>query len=278
MSYVSTNLMGGLGNQMFQIAAGIALADKLQREAKFHLHAFVPMQGNTPDLYKDNIFRYVKFDRPVIEEPAFPFLNNEETFFDKFQVDMYQSVDPVILNGYFQSDRFFTNQADYIKGIFAPPYESKILLEEKFPEIKSEKTLSLHVRRGDYINIRHVLPVLHESYFIKTVERNFPEYDKMFIFSDSREWVEENLKFPNSVFVDGLADYEEMWLMSMCKHNIISNSSFSWWASYLNKNPEKQVYSPDVWFGREAPKQVCSIYRDDMTLVKMRNNEGFLYA
>jgi hypothetical protein len=78
------------------------------------------------------------------------------------------------------------------------------------------------------------------------------DYDNLFVFSDDVKWCSNNLKFNNMVFMDGFDDIEDLFIMSTCKHNIIANSSFSWWGAWLNNNPDKKVVAPANWFGQQA--------------------------
>ena len=77
-------------------------------------------------------------------------------------------------------------------------------------------------------------------------------YENLYVFSDDINWCKTNLKFKNMVFVEGNDDVEDLWLMSLCDHNIIANSSFSWWGAWLNINPNKKVISPKRWFGEQT--------------------------
>ena len=119
-------------------------------------------------------------------------------------------------------------------------------------------TLSLHIRRGDYLKINHVLPIIDKSYIEYCVSQ-FQNYSKLLIFSDDKEWAKNNLNFENSIIVENLEDYEELWLMSLCDNNIMSNSTFSWWASYINKK-NNRVLCPSIWFGPSGHKNYDNIF------------------
>ena len=116
---------------------------------------------------------------------------------------------------------------------------------------------SIHIRRGDYVTSKasnKVHGVLNMNYYknaIKLLEKNFSNDIHFFLFSDDIEWVVDNLKIKNSTFIiNGLKSdpHEDIYLMSLCDHNIIANSSFSWWGAWLNTNPEKMVVCPQRWF------------------------------
>ena len=109
----------------------------------------------------------------------------------------------------------------------------------------------MHIRRTDYTTSNGYHPVQTVEYYKKALEI-IGEYDKLFIFSDDIEWCRNNLKFDNMIFIEGNTDIEDLYLISLCKHNIIANSSFSWWGAWLNKNPNKKVIAPSKWFGDMA--------------------------
>jgi hypothetical protein len=141
-----------------------------------------------------------------------------------------------------------------------------------------ENTISVHIRRGDYLGISNILPSIDRSYIDKALELH-GGYDKLLIFSDDKEFA-KSLNYKNSIVVEGLEDYEEMWLMSLCNHHIISNSSFSWWGSFLNNliNSKKRIYAPSIWLGPTAEPFVKDIYRKEMIKVNVEYKNGVLYA
>jgi hypothetical protein len=136
-------------------------------------------------------------------------------------------------------------------------------------------SVSIHVRRGDYLNISNVLPVIDKSYIDKSLEL-IPEKSHIFIFSNDKNWVRENLNYDNVTIVDDLEDYEELWMISLCNHNIISNSSFSWWGAFLNKHKDKKVLCPSVWFGPDGEKKWDDIYESDWIKIPVEFSDGKL--
>jgi len=112
---------------------------------------------------------------------------------------------------------------------------------------------------------------------VKYVERSLEvigKYSHIFIFTDDKAWVKENLKFDNCTYINE-EDYLEMWIMSLCKNNIICNSTFSWWASFLNKNKYKKVVAPSMWFGPRGPQNYKDIYEKNWIVVDVKYNNGF---
>lgn len=246
MSFVTSYLMGGLGNQMFQIAHAISHARRLSLDFFFDKKSETDRQGNQVFCYKDNVFRNIKF----VDSFDVPLMRLYESDI------VGQNIDNLLLNynieffGYFQSEVFFQNCLDYIRDIFSPTEQ---FIEEKNKKYSflNSKTVSLHIRRGDYLNLSKIHPVISESY-IKAALEHCKNYDHLIIFTDDKEWA-HGLDLRDAFIVEGQEDYEDLWLMSLCKNNIISNSTFSWWASFLNRNPEKKIIAPSVWLGPEEP-------------------------
>ena len=114
-----------------------------------------------------------------------------------------------------------------------------------------ENTVSLHVRRTDYVNLQNYHPIAAIQYYKDALD--LIEHDKVVVFSDDINWCKKNFKFNNMVFIEGNSNIEDLYLMSMCNNNVIANSSFSWWAAWLNKNEYKKIVAPKVWFGPAAP-------------------------
>ena len=116
--------------------------------------------------------------------------------------------------------------------------------------IKNSNSVSLHVRRGDYLNLKNV-GVLDVDYYMKSVEyiRKNVEKPIFFVFSADLEWCKNSLGFlEGCIYVDRTqTEIDDLKLMSFCQHNIIANSSFSWWGAWLNQNPKKTVIAPKSW-------------------------------
>ena len=137
-----------------------------------------------------------------------------------------------------------------IRELFSFSEEYKNSIKQKYKDLLEGETCSIHVRRGDYLKLPNHHPVQSLNYLMKGV-REMPEDTKFLIFSDDINWCKQN--FPNIpdkfIFIEGNSDYEDLLLMSLCKNNIIANSSFSWWAAWLNENVDKKVIAPSKWFG-----------------------------
>jgi hypothetical protein len=261
--------MGGLGNQMFQISKALSEGILNNIDVFFRPNAFIPMEGNQPSKYMDNIFRNLKFKDTTetterINEISFSYNEMDILYFK-----------PIEFYGYFQSSKNFKNNENIIKNIFKPTDEFKEKLKTKYPKIFEDNSVSIHVRRGDYLGISHVLPVIDKTYIDESLNK-ITNKSHIFIFSNDKNWVRDNLNYEESTIVEGLEDYEELWSISFCQNNIMSNSSFSWWGSYLNDNPKKKVFVPSIWFGPGGEKNFQDVYEEDWEKINVYYKNGKL--
>lgn len=243
MSLVSVKLMGGLGNCLFQIAAAYSVS--LRDSKKFICEKIVSHGSHKPiDHYLNNIFRKINFG-----DVNFSYSNYKEPFFHYNEIP--KSSNNLLLNGYFQSEKYFINYRNEILNLFEINEDTKNKLNDKYGNVLSKKTCSIHIRRGDYVRLNQYHTVQPIDYYEKSFNLIGNDYDYL-IFSDDIEWCKNNFDFiPNKHFIEGDSDYENLYLMSMCNNNIIANSSFSWWGAWLNKNENKKVISPKNWFGEK---------------------------
>ena len=264
---ISCNLMGGLGNQLFQAAHAIAKGITHNREVVFVPRSWTPMQGRQTENYLNNIFRNLKF---VDNIDGFEKVGEGPFEYSEVLVKETNTV----FDGYFQSSKNFSPHYDAIRNIFSPTVEFKNEMFEKHPELNQDNTLSIHIRRGDCFMNPDIHPIATEKYVERAVNE-VGEYSHVFVFSDDREWVKENLKFTNVTYVED-EDHREMWLMSLCKNNIIVNSTFSWWGSFLNQNPNKKVVAPSMWFGPRGPRNYNDLYEPYWKVIEVKYEDGWL--
>lgn len=241
MNIVSTKLMGGLGNYMFQISAAYSVSvrdnKKLLCDYSDNMVPHKPFSH-----YTQNIFRKIEFSNGIgnhtpIGEPSFAYSPIPKVDGD------------VKLYGYFQSEKYFKHIRSEILFLFNLNQEIKEKISQKYSHISNEDSCSLHVRRGDYLGLSNFHPQQSIEYYTEATK--VIGQDKLFvIFSDDIEWCKQNFDFlANKEFISGNEDYEDMFLMSSCQNNIITNSTFSWWGAWLNKNSNKKVVAPKKWFG-----------------------------
>lgn len=270
-------LQGGLGNQMFQYAFAQILAKKndavVQLDKSF-FHATPKEQEFTLRQFELGIFENLNRQASSLEISKLTrlsFFNKltsklgfykskiySEPSFD-FHLEALSIKAPVYIKGYFQSYKYFENQEDLIRETFSFPIESldgrnKTLLSK----LQSETTISVHIRRGDYVTNKKTQQ-FHGNcsleYYSNAIAL-LASKNKRFtlvLFSDDSQWVKEQFEtLPYSkIFVDYNTNensWIDMLLMSSCSHNIIANSSFSWWAAWLNAQPNKIVIAPKNWY------------------------------
>lgn len=246
------NLKGGLGNMMFQIATTKAIALSKKTDYSFpnlksHINYLSSEMEYNPKVNYCSEYLELPFLKNVkTEQPMFPL--NTVTFPFHYQ-NVLISTPTVRIDGFFQSEKYFVNYKNEILELFSPDEKITNYLTEKYNELLNQRTTSIHVRRGDYIkNSKHHF-VQDINYFNQGIEMLDSKTDKFLVFSDDISWCKENFKDDKFVFIENEKDYYELYLMSMCSNNITSNSSFSWWGAWLNKNENKVIIGPKNWFG-----------------------------
>lgn len=287
---IVVRLIGGLGNQMFEYAMAKALAERHNANLKldmswirafehekqiegvyglqnFKIEEEFATENETREYLGANRFcrslrlrmnRYMphRYKR-ILEEKQFTYDKNV----DNCNSNLY------IYSGYWQSYRYFESVSNLIKKTFSFKNEVHALNRKIADQILNCEAVSIHVRRGDYVNnlaLQGIYGAFGLEYYYKSVlyMQKHLKHPVFFIFSDDIEWVRKNLKIDSAemVFVDANKEltvteygyrtkgHEDLQLMMLCKHNIIANSSFSWWGAWLNKNPQKMVVAPRRWF------------------------------
>ena len=165
-----------------------------------------------------------------------------------------------LIDGYWQSEKYFLPIADVIRNDFTFP-EASTRNKELAKEMSENISVSIHVRRGDYLG---GFPVMDESYYEPAMTYFVEKYGDVhfFVLSNDIAWCHEHLKADKITYVDwntGKNSPFDMWLMTQCKHNIIANSSFSWWGAWLNQNEGKEVVAPHLWLYHEkTPDVYCN--------------------
>lgn len=288
---IIVKLMGGLGNQMFQYAAGRRLAQRYNAELKLDLsHLGGNQDGITPrsfDLKHLNITAAIASPREMAEmcrpvpsrieylwlwlrqsvglKKTRPYLLREGQF--HFDPELLHAPDNVYMEGYWQSERYFADISSIIRREFAckaPLAGANLELAEMITGCNS---VSIHVRRGDYVTSKAASEyhgVCSLDYYRSCIDELAQAVPglRLFVFSDEPGWAREQLKtgFPTTVVSHNGPEgaHEDLRLMSLCRHNINANSSFSWWGSWLNVNPEKMVFAPKLWF-RDANRDTSDL-------------------
>ena len=238
--YVTCEVKGGLGNQLFEIATTLAYAWDYGAHAVF------------PDLNPDNSSVraphrsfFFRLDSSV---PARPFSTSyQEISWHSSEILPFR-VDQKLI-GYFQSWRRFDHYRDKLLELFAPSESAQSALEQKYGELLSHhNTVGVHVRTfARWLHVEKLHPFLGLEYYQKTMDL-FPPDALFVIFSDRINWCKKHFaKFgKHCVFIESNDEIEDFYLMAMMKHQIMPHSTFSWWAAYLNRNPDKIVIAPDL--------------------------------
>jgi hypothetical protein len=248
MNFITTNHRGGLGNVMFKLAASISLSIDNGVEYIFSNEFLRPIDGITtkglPDYrrFYDNVLRNVKF---IDKLPDNYLVHTEKQF--NYEEIPYTKGTNLLLDGYFQSEKYFENNKQFIIDLFGPNEEIKNRVLINLPDVSSYT--SIHIRRGDYLQFPNHHPQQSVEYYKKATE--IIGLDKTYlIFSDDLEGVKNMFDFlPNKIFYTSNEDWLDMYTMSLCKNNIICNSTFSWWAAYLNPHNDKKIITTNNWFG-----------------------------
>jgi virulence-associated protein VapD len=272
-------LQGGLGNQMFQYAFGLSLSKKLNTSLYFDVSFFKQSDnGLTPRRYELDLFKSSvniagdklinKFLRPNFIQKAIKKTGiNKSTIYResslRFTNEVFEVKPPAYFVGFWQSEKYFNAVEDLIRNSFTP----KPVLNQQSQKIadiltQQPNAVSIHVRRGDYVNskatneLHGVCSVNYYQNAIALIKEQIKDA-RFYLFSDDSEWVDEHLLpvIDNATLVQHNHDtdsWQDMALMSKCKHHIIANSSFSWWGAWLNPSKEKIVIAPATWFSTET--------------------------
>lgn len=285
-------LNGGLGNQMFQYAFAHALGKKINVDIAFDLTFFEIIKGcknstvrefelgvfnlNCAEATKEDLFKIIPTEhRSKLQRFLSHYLKMEkykqtgnaylQTNAYSFDRNLLNDNDYYCYDGYFQNEKYFVDYRNDLLNLFS----LKEPIDEKnkaiLSVINATDSISLHVRRGDYVTLESAnkfhgtCPIEYYKDAIEYFANNVTN-PHFFLFSDDIKWVIEKLKidFPYTIIdFNQKKGYLDLELMKNCKHNIIANSSFSWWGAWLNENPEKIVIAPEKWTAKHTKK--CEI-------------------
>jgi hypothetical protein len=270
---IIVNIIGGLGNQMFQYASGVALAAATDQTVGYATDIF--QQQSTHNGFElDRVFgldlsivsaadlrREIGPLRalPTVRRAAVKFAVPQLLLGPRFRIERGFAFDGGIaaqlqnggyLHGYWQSEAYFASVEAEIRAALTFRNIEGLTLPGP-----ARHNVSLHVRRGDYLNAGSVHAACDASYYRRALdELNLPpEETRLYLFSDDPDWARYELAslHPNIWVMEGhmgADSYKDMYLMSLCDHHIIANSSFSWWGAWLNPSSSKRVIAPKTWF------------------------------
>ena len=250
---------GGLGNQLFQYAFGIFLQEKFNQKIYFDFSFYNSNTHRAPSILKiiNNLNQspeslsnsFVKFNSFRVNRLYNRIFNKNyySNYSDGFLPNPNENY---FFDGYWQDKKYLKNELINLKmpslSINADYYFNQIK--------KSKSSLSIHIRRTDYLTKKNqkIFKILDEKYYessLKLIKNLGVSNSELFVFSDDHKWVNENLKL-NQKFtvIENTNEIEDLFLMATCNHNIIANSTFSWWGAFLNSNKNKIVVGPKVWY------------------------------
>ena len=269
----------GLGNQMFQYAFYLRLRSRYPHS--FYFFDIDRSQKVHYGFELDKIFK-INSEKSIIGYRRLysicPFLGRvfksvDQNYFCQFDGAYLKGGYPLArYNGYWQSEDYFKPIERVVREAFVFREEliSKKTKEEAYL-LDNSNSVAIHVRRGDYLNQLDLYGLCSKAYYdeaITYIRERVPN-PKFVFFSDDIEWVKEHISCEGATYVDwntSIDSWQDMYLMSCCKHNIIANSSFSWWGAWLNTNKDKIVIAPEPWvnFSRDydiVPKEWIRIKR-----------------
>jgi hypothetical protein len=261
-----------LGNQMFQYAYLRAIS--IEKGFKINLPINISPFG-----YKSSQF-FDSFDMPHVirshlNTPYVRITENSILYDENF--DTEKILGNIMFDGYFQSEKYFKKYKDIIMSDFTFKENIRTVGDSFMKQFDNTKTLvALHVRRGDILEPGAATILVNETFRVNAINHLHNNNVKNFhilIFSDDKQWCRDNLNYTSNsclksgvsqTIVDGLSDLEELYVMSLCDHFIVSSSSYSWWAAWLSKNKDKIIITPDRWFigSLDCKKPLCDNEKD----------------
>jgi hypothetical protein len=252
------HLMGGLGNILFIVATCFALSKQYKVKLRFYSNENVWRDSKRRMIHAYKMFEKFDIDRMnnrksgiTIREPYF--------FYDSITLDRRTHN---CIYGYFQSYKYFDTYKSELVNMLHNPYKNAVCdALTNFSLKQSQQSqecefVSIHVRRTDYLALSDIHLNLNIAYYEEAISHFSREKSIFLIFSDDVTFIQNEplfLNLPHKHVITNQDDEYCFWLMSACHHNIIANSSYSWWASYINSNPNKLVMCPSKWFGPRGP-------------------------
>lgn len=281
---ISCIIMGGLGNQLFQIYTTMALS--MEMKTTFYFPNNKLQSDKRSDTYWDSFLKELNKNTSLIDikNLKYPVYKEKDFKYNKIQISPQVIIKHggMMLYGYFQSYKYFHNERENIARYIRLEESRQAVINTYYKKYKNKNIISVHFRMGDYKTLQNCHPILSDEYYINSIKFILNKIQK-----NSGETIQEkgNTKWTILYFCEdedlgeiknrvekikaeclpeidpeielefercsepNMEDWQQLLLMSCCQHNIIANSSFSWWAAYFNNNPDKIVCYPEKWFG-----------------------------
>jgi len=275
---IIAQLSGGFGNQLFQYAAAISLAahHKVPYKVDASLllkpdiitgtvrtNELTKLSTQLNEAEKEEVAKFFNLSLPEkLSEKVLPFYKRlvykEKS--NKFDPKFFLAGPYTYIRGNRQSEQYFKRYETTIRSCFSISKKYRERVDDLASTIRNEQSISVHIRRGDYQTqiAQDWLGILPKSYYYLAISEFASKIlkAKFYIFTDDVDWVEENLPMDHDheIVSDNLSQnsIEDFYLMSQCRHNIIANSTFSWWAAWLNGHPDKIVIAPKQWYQKKG--------------------------
>jgi len=299
--------MGGLGNQLFQIYTTVALSMRMKTNFNFPINKLETDKRS--DTYWDNFLKELKKSTVFIDIKKLQYhvYKEKEFKYNKIQIspEMFEKNGSVMLYGYFQSYKYFENEHRSISNYIGINEIRIDFRDTYYKKYKNINIISMHFRMGDYKSLQNCHPILNDEYYINSIkfilhkQHNNKKWKILYfceeedavevenrvkkINASCKEYLEEQkrenkcdkkydqeIEFERAVDKGTpLKDWQQLLLMSCCQHNIIANSSFSWWAAFFNDNRDKIVCYPETWFGPQlAHHDTCDLCPNSWSKIK----------
>ena len=259
---LTVELMGGLGNQLFQIYTLLATVIKNRSHIVIEKKKMI---GSRQVFYWDSIFKNI--NRYVIPKSDIRWLIFKQNGYHFTEIKNIDNKKFIKLFGYFQSYKYFNTYSNRINSLLGI-HKLQDALKDKYDYNNS---ISIHFRVGDYLKTTGNHPVLTKNYYVKALQTILDKLDKLqttpikvLYFGEKQDKVHNEKiinilreTYPKLEFIkvsNNYTDWQQMLIMSLCEHNIIANSTFSWWGAYFNSNSNKIVTFPSIWFGPKLNK------------------------
>jgi Glycosyl transferase family 11 len=258
ITHKSIGYSGRLGNQLFQYATLYSLAKSKNFEfglpsknLKVNPHGCLDMSSNKWISYRLDLLDCFDLNVKLLSDTEINIITKnylEKSF--EYDGSINDITDDTSIDGYFQSEHYFKNYKSELLDHLT--FKSHIVnsAEAVLNGLPKRKTVSVHIRRGDYVN-NTTLDLLSPEYFVTALDF-FTDNDYNFlIVSDDIEWCKSTFQANDNLFFsEKNSQFVDLCILSKCDHNIISNSTFSWWGAWLNKNQDKRIIAPKKWFKR----------------------------
>ena len=279
-------IMGGLGNQLFQIYTTMALSIEMKTDFSFPINKLETDKRS--DTYWDSFLKELNKNVTVldIKNIKLPVYKEREFKYNKIQIspDIIKKAGGIMLYGYYQSYKYFDKEYKNIARYIRLDESRQSVKDIFYKQHESKNVISMHFRLGDYKSLQNCHPILDVEYYINSIKfilnkvqsrkqaKNGNDESKWTVlyFCEEEDILEVgskiekikmecceyadldlDLEFERAAAGEKMEDWQQLLLMSCCQHNIIANSSFSWWAAYFNNNPHKVVCYPEKWFGSQ---------------------------